>query len=71
MSKNLVSIVNEKSVLHSYRQITDPQIRPSVGDSPAMGIHLGLRGPSGMVRLGDPIYVGIPEEEAPTLVSPS
>ncbi|XP_071563833.1 mitochondrial amidoxime-reducing component 1-like isoform X1 [Temnothorax nylanderi] len=57
--------------LKSYRQINDPQIRPAVGDSPVMGIHLGLRGPNGMVRLGDPIYVGIPEEEAPSVTSPS
>ncbi|XP_071643259.1 mitochondrial amidoxime-reducing component 1-like isoform X2 [Temnothorax longispinosus] len=57
--------------LKSYRQITDPQIRPAVGDSPVMGIHLGLRGPNGMVRLGDPIYVGIPEEETPSVTSPS
>jgi len=62
---------DKKFILHSYRQITDPQIRPSVGDSPVMGIHLGLRGPKGMVRLGDPVYVGIPKEEAPALVSPS
>ncbi|XP_011868219.1 PREDICTED: mitochondrial amidoxime reducing component 2 [Vollenhovia emeryi] len=57
--------------LKSYRQITDPQIRPATGDSPVMGIHLGLRGPTGKVRLGDPVYVGIPEEEAPSVVSPS
>jgi len=62
---------DEKFDLHSYRQITDPQIRPSVGDSPVMGIHLGLRGPKGIVRLGDPVYVGIPKEEAPALISPS
>ncbi|KAL0134400.1 hypothetical protein PUN28_001289 [Cardiocondyla obscurior] len=57
--------------LRSYRQITDPQIRPAVGDSPAMGIHLGLRGPNGVVRLGDPVYVGIPEEKPPPVTSPS
>lgn len=58
--------------LKSYRQVTDPQIRPSVGDSPVMGIHLALRGPTGMIRLGDPVYVGIPEEKAPpAVVSPS
>lgn len=73
MSKSLVScaVNDEKFVLHSYRQINDPQIRPATGDSPVMGIHLALRGPSGMVRLGDPIYVGIPEEEAPVVTSPS
>ncbi|XP_018368957.1 PREDICTED: mitochondrial amidoxime-reducing component 1 [Trachymyrmex cornetzi] len=57
--------------LKTYRQISDPQIRPAIGDSPAMGIHLGLRGPNGIVHLGDPIYVGIPEEETSSLVSPS
>jgi len=36
-----------------------------------MGIHLGLRGPNGIVRIGDPVYVGIPEEEAPSLTSSS
>ncbi|KAL6441609.1 hypothetical protein ACFW04_003622 [Cataglyphis niger] len=64
--------VEPLKTLKSYRQITDPQIRPATGDSPVMGIHLGLRGPKGMVRLGDPIYVGIPEEKAaPPLTSPS
>lgn len=73
MAKSLVSraVNNGKFVSYSYRQITDPQIRPATGDSPVMGIHLGLRGPGGMVRLGDPIYVSIPEEEAPVLTSPS
>ncbi|KOX70923.1 MOSC domain-containing protein 2, mitochondrial [Melipona quadrifasciata] len=49
--------------LKSYRQITDPVIRPMVGESPVMGIHLGLRGSNGTVRLGDPVYVGLPEEQ--------
>ncbi|XP_011268142.2 mitochondrial amidoxime-reducing component 1 isoform X1 [Camponotus floridanus] len=57
--------------LKSYRQITDPKIRPAIGDSPAMGIHLGLRGSNGIVRIGDPVYVGIPEEEAPSSTSSS
>ncbi|KAL6265576.1 hypothetical protein P5V15_002372 [Pogonomyrmex californicus] len=57
--------------LKTYRGITDPAIRSAIGDSPMMGIHLGLRGPNGMIRLGDPIYVGIPEEEAPSVTSPS
>lgn len=55
--------------LKSYRQITDPVVRPLVGDSPVMGIHLGLRGSNGIVRLGDPVYVGLPEEQ-PLLISP-
>ncbi|CAD1476740.1 unnamed protein product, partial [Heterotrigona itama] len=45
------------------RQITDPVVRPLVGESPVMGIHLGLRGSNGTVRLGDPVYVGLPEEQ--------
>lgn len=62
----------ETFVANSYRQITDPELRPYVGDSPVMGIHLGLRGPNGTVRLGDLVYVGVPEvEEAPPLTSPS
>lgn len=63
--------VEPLKTLKSYRQITDPQIRPLVGDSPALGIHLALRGPSGKVRLGDPIYVGVEEETVPSLTSPS
>ncbi|EFN87759.1 MOSC domain-containing protein 1, mitochondrial, partial [Harpegnathos saltator] len=68
------SKVEPLKTLKSYRQITDPELRPHVGNSPIMGIHLGLRGPSRTVRLGDPIYVGIPEkeeEETPPLTSPS
>ncbi|GAB1865842.1 MOSC domain-containing protein 1, mitochondrial [Camponotus japonicus] len=63
--------VEPLKTLKSYRQITNPQIRPTVGDSPAMGILLGLRGPNGTVRINDPVYVGIPEEEAPSLTSSS
>jgi len=36
-----------------------------------MGINLGLQGPNGIVRIGDPVYVGISEEEAPSLTSSS
>ncbi|XP_076175776.1 mitochondrial amidoxime-reducing component 1 [Ptiloglossa arizonensis] len=59
--------------LKSYRQVTDPTYRPVFGDSPVMGIHLGLRSPNGTVRLGDPVYVGETTEQ-PTdqqpLISP-
>ncbi|XP_031839562.1 mitochondrial amidoxime reducing component 2 [Nomia melanderi] len=55
--------------LKSYRQITEPEIRRVVGESPVLGIHLGLRGPKGSIRLGDPVYVGVPDEQPP-LVSP-
>lgn len=55
--------------LKTYRQITDPELRPYTGDSPVMGIHLGLRNPNGIVRLGDPVYVGVSDEE-PQLTSP-
>lgn len=56
--------------LKSYRQITDPEIRPFTGDSPVLGIHLGLKGPSGSVRLGDPVYVSVPKEEETPVKSP-
>ncbi|XP_003702244.1 mitochondrial amidoxime-reducing component 1 [Megachile rotundata] len=55
--------------LKSYRQITDPLYRPMTGESPVMGIHLGLRSPGGTVRIGDPIYVGVPDKKPP-LISP-
>lgn len=55
--------------LKSYRQIMDPIIRPLVGESPVLGIHLGLRNSDGIVRVGDPVYVGLPEEQ-PLLISP-
>ncbi|XP_034196557.2 mitochondrial amidoxime reducing component 2 isoform X2 [Osmia lignaria lignaria] len=55
--------------LKSYRQITDPAIRPMTGESPVMGIHLALGSSNGTVRLGDPIYVGVPGMEPP-LISP-
>ncbi|RLU24163.1 hypothetical protein DMN91_004373 [Ooceraea biroi] len=63
--------VEPLKTLKSYRQIDDPEIRRVSGDSPVMGIHLGLRGSNGTVRLGDPVYVGITEEEEPSLISPS
>lgn len=61
--------MTETCVYSSYRQITDPVVRPVAGESPVMGIHLGLRGSNGTVRLGDPVYVGVPEEQ-PLLISP-
>ncbi|XP_034946877.1 mitochondrial amidoxime reducing component 2-like [Chelonus insularis] len=45
-------------ILKEYRQIENPEFRSSVGDSPVMGIHLGLKGPNGIVKLGDPVYLG-------------
>ncbi|XP_014475751.1 PREDICTED: mitochondrial amidoxime reducing component 2 [Dinoponera quadriceps] len=65
--------VEPLKTLRNYRQITDPEVRPYVGDSPIMGIHLALRGPNETVRLGDPVYVGVSEEpeETPPLISPS
>jgi len=61
----------QETFLNSYRQIDDPELRRIVGDSPVMGIHLGLRGPNGIVRLGDPIYVGVPDDEVPSTLWPS
>lgn len=61
--------VEPLKTLKSYRQITDPLLRPSVGESPILGIHLALRGSTGTVRLGDPIYVSVPDKEPP-LISP-
>ena len=55
--------------LKSYRQIMDPDVRPLVGESPVMGIHLGLRSPNGTIRIGDPVYVSVPKEQ-PLLISP-
>ncbi|KAK2584614.1 hypothetical protein KPH14_006964 [Odynerus spinipes] len=56
--------------LKGYRQITDPEIRRFNGESPVMGIHLGLKGSNGTVRLGDPVYVGIPKPEEKPVTSP-
>ncbi|XP_012288201.1 mitochondrial amidoxime reducing component 2 isoform X3 [Orussus abietinus] len=55
--------VEPLKTLKGYRQITDPEIHRYTGDSPVMGIHLGLKGPNGTVRLGDHIYVGVLNEE--------
>ncbi|XP_011315393.1 mitochondrial amidoxime reducing component 2-like [Fopius arisanus] len=49
--------------LKRYRQIQDPVMKKITKECPVMGIHLGLRGPNGVVRLGDPIYVGMCGEE--------
>ncbi|XP_076760099.1 mitochondrial amidoxime reducing component 2 isoform X2 [Xylocopa sonorina] len=61
--------VEPLKTLKSYRQIMDPVIRPVVGESPVMGVHLGLRGSNGTVQLGDPVYVSVPDEQ-PLLISP-
>lgn len=63
-------VATNEFIVYSYRQINDPELRLYTGDSPVMGIHLGLRGSSGIVRLGDPVYVNVPEEEDPPLISP-
>lgn len=56
--------VEPLKTLRSYRQAKDENIRPFVGDSPIMGIHLALRGSGGQyVKLGDTVYAGIPEED--------
>ncbi|XP_020299741.1 mitochondrial amidoxime-reducing component 1 [Pseudomyrmex gracilis] len=57
--------------LRSYRQFDDLELRSKSSYSPILGIHLALRGSNGTVRLGDPVYVGITDEEMPNLVSPS
>ncbi|XP_014297400.1 mitochondrial amidoxime-reducing component 1 [Microplitis demolitor] len=49
--------------LRKYRNVQDPALRRFTGDSPVMGIHLGLKGPSGNVKIGDPIYVNVPEKD--------
>ncbi|XP_012232125.1 mitochondrial amidoxime-reducing component 1-like [Linepithema humile] len=56
--------------LKSYKQCTDPHIRSLVGNSPIMGIHLGLRGPNGTIQVGDSVYLGISDEK-PKLSSPA
>ncbi|XP_022114836.2 mitochondrial amidoxime reducing component 2-like [Pieris rapae] len=44
--------------LKSYRQIEDPEVRKTAGNSPRMGIQMALRsGGGGLVSLNDPIYV--------------
>nr|XP_012232102.1 PREDICTED: mitochondrial amidoxime-reducing component 1 [Linepithema humile] len=57
--------------LKSYKQCTDPLIRPSVGDSPILGIHLGLRGPNGTIQVGDSVYLGISDEKPKPSSPPS
>ncbi|KAI4472803.1 hypothetical protein M0804_015603, partial [Polistes exclamans] len=52
--------VEPLKTLKSYRQIVDPKIRSFIGEAPVMGIHLALRGPSGVIRIGDPVYVDVP-----------
>ncbi|CAK1552251.1 unnamed protein product [Leptosia nina] len=43
--------------LKSYRQIENPEVRKSAGNSPRMGIQMALRsGPGGFVSLNDPVY---------------
>ncbi|KAG8228903.1 hypothetical protein J437_LFUL011151 [Ladona fulva] len=42
--------------LKSYKQITEEKLKPFAGESPVLGIHLGLRKP-GTVKIGDPVYV--------------
>ncbi|KZC04339.1 MOSC domain-containing protein 1, mitochondrial, partial [Dufourea novaeangliae] len=63
------SNVEPLKTLKSYRQATEPKLRRLIGESPMLGIHLGLVGSSGTVRLGDPVYVDVPDEQPP-LVSP-
>lgn len=54
--------MSKKFFLPRYRLPEDPEVRKFVRNTPVMGIHLGLMGPNGVVRLGDPVYVGIQEE---------
>ncbi|XP_033337803.2 mitochondrial amidoxime reducing component 2 [Megalopta genalis] len=61
--------VEPLKTLKSYRQAVDPELRRLFGESPIMGFHLGIRGRPGSVRLGDSVYVGVPEEQPP-LISP-
>ncbi|XP_076276755.1 mitochondrial amidoxime-reducing component 1 isoform X2 [Lasioglossum baleicum] len=61
--------VEPLKTLKTYRQFVDPNLRHTFGESPVMGFHLGLRGGPGSIRLGDPVYVGVPEEQPP-LISP-
>ncbi|XP_051165856.1 mitochondrial amidoxime reducing component 2 [Leptopilina boulardi] len=62
--------VEPLKTLKGYRQITDPEIRSATGESPIMGIHLGLRSKNSTVRLGDPVYVNILEKEEAILSTP-
>jgi len=42
----------------SYRQITDPALRPFTGDSPVLGQHIVVY-KEGPVKMGDEVFVGI------------
>ncbi|XP_064073887.1 mitochondrial amidoxime reducing component 2 isoform X3 [Vanessa tameamea] len=43
--------------LKNYRQIEDPRVRISVGNSPRMGLQISLRsGPGGIISVNDTIY---------------
>ncbi|XP_065349384.1 mitochondrial amidoxime-reducing component 1 [Cloeon dipterum] len=42
--------------LKTYRQVTDPAVRPFHGDSPIMGQHIAVY-QEGPVRIGDPVFV--------------
>ncbi|CAD6240078.1 GSCOCG00002492001-RA-CDS, partial [Cotesia congregata] len=46
--------------------IEDPDLRPYTKDNPVMGVHMGLKGPNGVVRIGDPVYVGIADADPVT-----
>ncbi|XP_057334775.1 mitochondrial amidoxime-reducing component 1-like [Microplitis mediator] len=56
--------------LRKYRQMEDPFLRTLTGDVPVMGVHMGLKGPNGVVRIGDPVYVGVAEEDNPPVSPP-
>jgi hypothetical protein len=45
------------NLIPRYRLVTKPGARDVEGVDPIMGVYLGLRFP-GMVKEGDPIYVG-------------
>lgn len=50
--------VEPLETLKKYRQPEDPVMKSLVGTSPSFGIHLGLKSSNGIVRVGDPVYVG-------------
>ncbi|KAF7988343.1 hypothetical protein HCN44_000916 [Aphidius gifuensis] len=57
--------------LRNYRLVDDPVYRKFTKDSPVMGVHLGLKGPNGIVRLGDPVYIGLDDNhDNKKLISP-
>ncbi|XP_069697221.1 mitochondrial amidoxime reducing component 2-like [Periplaneta americana] len=43
--------------LKAYRQLKDPRAKELEGDSPVMGLYLGLHA-GGLAKVGDPVYVG-------------